>query len=110
MAENDVGNVAAMREALVQCELFLSNVSRHAHPTLNPGDKCTACDDVDKLSGMVDRALATPPRNCDKYTNVEAAEAAWFYYKVSCPFPPGGWRDGDLLEWFLSQVEGGDKC
>lgn len=59
-----VGN-AAMREALVQCELFLGNVSRHGHPTLNPGDKCTACDGVDELRGMVVRALSAPPRNCD---------------------------------------------
>ena len=71
MAENDVGNVAAMREALVQCELFLSNVSRHAHPTLNPGDKCTACDGVDKLRGMVVQALAAPPRQCDVGTAEE---------------------------------------
>lgn len=70
------GNAAAMREALVQCELFLGNVSRHGHPTLNPGDKCTACDGVDELRGMVVRALSAPVRNCDLYaTYTEAAEA-----------------------------------
>ena len=53
------GNAAALREALIQCELFLGNVSRHAHPTLNPGDKCTACVGVDELRGMVVRARAT---------------------------------------------------
>lgn len=58
-------NNAAMREALVQCELFLGNVSRHAHPTLNPGDKCTACAGVDELRGMVAAAIAAPARNCD---------------------------------------------
>ncbi len=62
---NGFGNAAAMREALVQCELFLGNVSRHGHPTLNPGDKCTACDGVDKLRGMVVRALSAPARQCD---------------------------------------------
>ena len=62
---NQFGNSAAMRDALVQCELFLSNVSRHGHPTLNPGDKCTACDGVDELRGMVVRALSAPARNCD---------------------------------------------
>ena len=65
MAENDSGNVSAIREALVQCELFLGNVSRHAHPTLNPGDKCIACDGVDELRGMVNAAIAKPARNCD---------------------------------------------
>ena len=73
------GNAAAMREALVQCELFLGNVSRHGHPTLNPGDKCTACDGVDELREMVVRALAAPPRNCDKGTPQEQ-EARWNDY------------------------------
>ena len=34
-------NVQKMREALIQCELFLGNIDRHAHPTLNEGDKLT---------------------------------------------------------------------
>lgn len=68
------GNAAAMREALLQCELFLGNVSRHGHPTLNPGDKCTACDGVDELRGLVVRALAAPPRNCDVGTPEEQSE------------------------------------
>jgi hypothetical protein len=68
---NGFGNAAAMREALVQCELFLGNVSRHGHPTLNPGDKCTACDGVDKLRGMVVRALSAPARQCDVGTAEE---------------------------------------
>jgi len=59
------------REALVQCELFLGNVSRHGHPTLCPGDKCTACEGVDELRGMVVRALAAPRRNCDVGTASE---------------------------------------
>lgn len=65
----DLNNAAAMREALIQCELFLGNVSRHAHPTLNPGDKCTACVGVDELCGMVFRALAAPARNCDRFNS-----------------------------------------
>ena len=69
-----VGNAAAMREALVQCELFLGNVSRHGHQTLNPGDKCTACNGVDELRGMVVRALSAPPRNCDVGTAEEQTE------------------------------------
>lgn len=73
------GNAVAMREALMQCELFLGNVLRHGHPTLNPGDKCTACDGVDELREMVVRALAAPPRNCDKGTPQEQ-EARWNGY------------------------------
>jgi len=62
---NHLGNAAAMREALVQCELFLGNVSRHGHPTLCLGDQCTACNGVDELRGMVVRAISAPARNCD---------------------------------------------
>ena len=76
-----VSNAAKMREALVQCELFLGNVSRHGHPTLNPGDKCTACDGADELRGMVARALSAPPRNYDLYaTEAERLDAFIAYY------------------------------
>ena len=69
-----VGNAAAMREALIQCELFLGNVERHGHPTLNPGDKCIACDGVEELRNKVNSALSAPPRNCDVGTAEEQAE------------------------------------
>ena len=65
------GNAAAMREALVQCELYLGNVSRHGHPTLCLGDQCTACNGVDELRGMVVRALSAPARQCDVGTAEE---------------------------------------
>ncbi|MBP5510857.1 MAG: hypothetical protein J6Z49_08070 [Kiritimatiellae bacterium] len=69
-----VGNAVATREALVQCELFLGNVSRHGHPTLCHGDQSTACNGVDELRGVVVRALSEPPRNCDVGTAEEQAE------------------------------------
>lgn len=59
-----VGNAAVMREALVHCELFLGNVSRHGHPMFCFGDQCTACNGVDELREMVVRALSAPARNC----------------------------------------------
>ena len=70
------GNNAAMREALSQCELFLGNVSRHAHPTLNPGDKCTACVGADELRGLVVRALSSPAYNSDVPGNAAALRGA----------------------------------
>ena len=72
--EENYGNAAAMREALVQCELFLGNLSRHGHPTLCLGDQCTACNGVDELRGMVVRALSAPARNCDVGTAEEQGE------------------------------------
>ena len=80
-----VGNAAALREALVQCELFLGNVSRHGHPTLNPGDKCTACNVVDELRGMVVHALAEPPRQCDVGTAKEQADRFLRFCRISKP-------------------------
>ena len=77
---NQLNNAAAMREALVQCELFLGNVSRHGHPTLNPGDKCTACDGVDELREMVASALSAPPRNCDRFATFDDARNTFFAY------------------------------
>lgn len=71
VADAEHGNDSAMRKALVQCELFLGYVDRHAHPTLNPGDKCVACEGVEELRGMVNAALAAPTRNCDVGTPAE---------------------------------------
>lgn len=70
-----VGNMAKMREALVQVELFLSLVERHGHPTLNPGDKCVACKGVEELRTLVCEALAAPARNCDVYDKEEVRMA-----------------------------------
>lgn len=86
------GNQMKMREALVQCELFLGNVSRHGHPTLNPGDKCTACEGVDKLRGMVVQALSAQARNCDRYESEydsDRLHADFVKYCNDCDCPMG---------------------
>ena len=93
-----VGNAAAMREALVQCELFLGNVSRHGHQTLNPGDKCTACNGVDELRGMVVRALSAPPRNCDRPECATSKAAQNVWRKDDCGKTP-------YHEWLLAPAE-----
>ena len=71
------GNGLKMRAALVQVELFLSLVERHGHPTLNPGDKCVACQGVEELRALVCKTLAAPARNCDVYDNPYDAADAW---------------------------------
>jgi hypothetical protein len=111
------GNAAKIREALVQCELFLGNVSRHGHPTLNPGDKCTACDGADELREMVARALSDPLRNCDLYaTPKEAGEA---FISESCKNPCGNCTVSDEchnplihecgINWLFAEAKGGVK-
>lgn len=102
MARNSApqsGNAAAMRVALDQCELFLGNVSRHGHPTLNPGDKCTACVDVDELRGMVCRALDAPPRNADRFATVKDAAIAFAREKTDAPQPC---PDFNFSAWLLA--------
>lgn len=69
-----VGDGAKMREALVQVELFLSRVERHGHPTLNPGDRCDACEGTEELRALVCAALAAPPRAPSPTPESEAAE------------------------------------
>ena len=66
--QETIGNAAKLRRALIQCELFLLDVEKHGHPTLNPGDKCVACKGVEKLRAEVCAALAAPPRQCDMGT------------------------------------------
>ena len=90
------GNAAAMREALIQCELFLGYVDRHGHPTLNPGDKCVACEGASELRDMVNRALSKPPRNCDIGTPEEQAERFADFCEArtcaECPANPKLWN------------------
>lgn len=108
------GNAAALRDALVQCELFLGNVSRHGHPTLNPGDKCTACDGVDELRGMVVAALAAPARNCDRFKAADEVSAYWGANVHAVPLHGDAYAmriDGrefaTFLDWLLAPAEGG---
>lgn len=91
------GNAAAMR--------LCDELIRAAYDA----DICSPSDLAQRVR-RIQAALSAPARNCDKYANVEDAETAWFDYKMSCPYPPGGWSDGDLLEWFFAKAEGGDHA
>ena len=117
--QKHVGNAAAMREALEQCELFLGNVSRHGHPTLCLGDQCTACNGVDELRGMVVRALSAPVRNCDLYaTATEALKAQDVAFnednfkngecRLGCPGCDDGLIDCKILWLFARAAEEGE--
>ena len=109
------GNTAALREALkmfvnhasclYHCDLhrFYPNATK-CSGVLADGSECSMKSECDAVfAGRT--ALDKPSRNCDKYANVNDAKIAWYNYKMSCPTPPGGWGDGDLLDWFLSPAE-----
>ena len=93
------GNAAAMREAAVNALWCLNWMAE------NTGDKPTK-DHLAKPIELLTAALAVPPRNCDRLQTVEEAKTARHDYKTSCPTPPGGWGDADLLDWFLAKAEG----
>ena len=113
------GNNAAMREALRTLRQRFDNdvvayqdryfkfSGWHWHKKAKEAAKWR--DVFYELREACDSALSKPPRNCDKHANVKDAKTAWFNYKMSCPTPPGGWGDVDLLDWFLSPAEGEKK-
>lgn len=62
-------NAAVMREALVKAKLYFD---RRGEGT-NLDDAGMAIDAITSI----DAALATPPRNCDRFATAEEAYSAW---------------------------------
>ena len=48
---------SAIVDALCQCDLFLANVTKHAHPKPVPGDECVACVGARQLRAQVSPVL-----------------------------------------------------
>ncbi|MBO6031961.1 MAG: hypothetical protein J6Q22_11010 [Prevotella sp.] len=84
---SNIGNSAEMCEALVQCELFLGNLSKNGGPSFCFGDLCTACNGADELREKVVRAISAPARNCDIYNTCDAAMKACHNDRCFCQSP-----------------------
>ena len=50
-------------DTLIQCELFMGYVCKHAHPRLNPGDECIACKDKEEIRNMICKSLKLLEQN-----------------------------------------------
>ena len=114
-----LNNMKVMRDALVQVELFLSRVERHGHPTLNPGDRCDACEGTEELRELVCTALSKQPRNCDVGTVDEQDERFEAFCKrylredapcsEDCPCRFWGMLGGECsIKWAQMPYEEGD--
>lgn len=104
--QSAVCNAAKLREALDQLRTWaLMDINENAARV----DEINYKQLLDGIVKIANAALAAPPRNCDVYATEEAANAAWANYKASCPAPPGGWRDCDLLGWLLAPAVQGEK-
>ena len=103
-AEKMVGNFSAIRNALEEIDknTDLLDIADDIGPNIHPSHSFVAV----KIHKIARAAISKPPRNCDRLQTVEDAKTAWNNYKMSCPTPPGGWGDVDLLDWFLAKAEG----
>ena len=97
MMDREVGNAAAMREAL---EALVGVI-----------DKCDSGDPLwwhigaKGVKPLKDAraALSAPPRNCDKYTLAESLRKYGFPTK-SKPWGEKEWLD--FCEWYISEAKG----
>ena len=76
---SQVGNAAAMREALLEASIALSSATHH-HLTEDDAKECLA---------VIESALSKPPRNCDVGTAEEQAKR----FNSSCKTHLSGIRD-----------------
>lgn len=95
-----IGNAAAMREALEAALKFIGNLEIEPYSPLD--------EDASELRQRIMDAISAPPRNCD-VMSVESAKKLWFVKEIMPRL------DGDLPlgkeipfeEWFVSQQEQG---
>ena len=95
-----VGNVATMREALEKVEKLLLDEAKWADEMTN--NKAIAL-------GVIQSALAEPPRNCD-IMSLETARKVWFAKEIiprlNGDLPLG--KEVPFVEWFVSQQAKGE--
>lgn len=98
MAEQ--GNVAAMREALMDIVLLTVKAGKYL-----PSD--VACGII---ASKAKRALSLPPRNCDRYTTVQDAVNAFKQHLEKCKVLATTSYEAivdHFLDWLFAKEEGG---
>lgn len=75
-------NTKAMREALVAVKKSIDGIgesSLDCDPTILMASLTQICG---RLSARIERALAEPPRNCDRFGSWAEARAEWWKFEV----------------------------
>lgn len=67
---------SAIVDALCQCDLFLANVTKHAHPKPVPGDECVACAGAGQLRAQVGPVL-TQALIAARMNRADASKMRW---------------------------------
>ena len=61
--DNEMKIMDEVGAALIQCELFMSYVCKHAQPRLNPGDECIACKSRKEIQAMLWKTIKLLEKN-----------------------------------------------
>ena len=86
----------AMRDALVELKSKLIHINRtYTTPNSLTGNLLEAI-------ALVNSALATTKRNCDRFSDYEEATAAW---RMECPQIIPGIYKLNLKQWLFAPVE-----
>lgn len=86
----------AMRDALLQLKKKLIHINRtYTTPNSLTGNLLGAI-------ALVNSALAIPMRNCDRFSDYEAATAAW---RMECPQIVPGIYKLNFKQWLFAPVE-----
>ena len=105
---NQFGNAAKLREALEQVQKKINYLIGN----LTVSNSLVA--NRMEINGIINAALAAPPRNCDRFATVDEALKAWDDYLEKNPeLPPSCKTSGSIIPWLLAtatEKEGGEKC
>lgn len=81
-----VGNAAAMREALLEASIALSDATHH-HLTEDDAKECIS---------VIESAIAKPPRNCDAFSKTKILEM----------LEDRSFSKEDTIEWLFAEAKG----
>ena len=102
MAENDVGNAAAMRAALEK----IKKLNRYDLGCIRSRKRREEFDaKILEIERVVRVALDAPARNCDRFATFDEAKAEFDRTHDVLKF-----SYYELHKWLFAPVEGGDKC
>ena len=101
-----VGNAAKLREALEQVQKKINYLIGN----LTVSNSLVA--NRMEINGIINAALAAPPRNCEMFSTVDEVYKAWDDYLKKHPeLPPSCKTSGSIIPWLFApatEKEGGN--